>query len=399
MRRLLPLAWVLLLAALAGASSGKSADGQCAGSLPSAPAGLPSALVVTTNCGVFRLDPNRSVAYEGPWNSPVPKIARGYWMDLTWYGRLADGRLVIGRGMKELWRSQGTFPGPRKGDVDAVAIGGAELAFSFSLYRGRTSSLYVARYGQPERLIAHDEIPLTFTGSDELVTSHITRRGRWGALALRTGEGSLSRRLAVRAIDPRVDHAGKVVLFRSARRLLIFDGERVRRIASLRELGMTGIPMVEPLGQMVAVHDRRRLVVLEYSGAVFASTALPKRPKRADGVSSPVVVNADRSAVAFTATKGNTAYASSGRETVYVLAAGERQARPLLSMKLTFKVCERMSWLAWQGRWLLYADSEQRAAVVDTSGASAPIELSDVIALLPGISQDAEDAIFDIAWD
>jgi hypothetical protein len=355
--------------------------------------------VVTTNCGLYRLEPSRSILYRGPWKSPVPVAARAYWPgDLTWYGRASDGRLVIGRGMEELWRSRGTFPGPRKGDVDAVALGGSELAFTFSLYRRRTSALYIARYGQPERLIARDETPLTFISSDELVTSHITRRGRWGALALRTGDGSLSRRLAARAVEPQVDRANNVVLFRSRHRLFVFDGARVRRLASLRRLGLDRLPTVEPLGGLVAAHDRRRLVVLDYYGRVVASTDLPAHPKHADGISSPIVANPAGTAVAFTATSGNTAYGSAGRETVYLLDVGEQRARPLFSEQLDFKVCERIASLSWQGRWLLYAATEARAAVVDSSGEAAPIELGEVIAQLPGISHDAEEAVFDVAW-
>src|SRR5881396_3069936 len=98
------LAAALLLAASTGASAGKGAGGECSGTLPQAPAGLPAPLVVTTNCGLYKLEPNTNVIYEGPWRSPVPPVARGYWPDdLTWYGREADGHLVIGRGMNQLW--------------------------------------------------------------------------------------------------------------------------------------------------------------------------------------------------------------------------------------------------------------------------------------------------------
>jgi hypothetical protein len=382
------------LAALAGASPGKSADGKCSGALPSAPAGFPAALVVTTNCGRFTLEPGKSVVYAGPWTSPVPPVARGYWPDdLTWYGRLGDGHLVLGRGMQELWRSHGTYAGPRQGDVDVVALGRAELAFSFSLYRGRRSRLYIARYGEPERLVAHGEMPLAFTPSDELVTW----RERGGALTLRDENGRVQRRLAARAVDPKVDRASGVVVFRSKGRLFAFGGARVRKLASLRKLNLVHLPIVEPLGGLVAVYDRRRLVVLDYDGRIVASTALPAHPKRADGISSPVVANAAGTAVAFTATNGNTAYGSSGRETVYLLTAGERRARPVFAERVMFEICERGASLSWDGGWLLYANSEQQAAVIDSSGNAPTTELGNVIAQLPGYNTD-EDRIFDIAW-
>jgi hypothetical protein len=99
--RLLALASALLVAAAAGASTAKTDAGPCSTNLPQAPAGLPAPLVITTDCGRFRLSPGGSVVYEGPIASPVPPIARGYWSDLTWYGR-SKGHLVIGRGMTEL---------------------------------------------------------------------------------------------------------------------------------------------------------------------------------------------------------------------------------------------------------------------------------------------------------
>jgi hypothetical protein len=394
MRRFWALASVLLLAASAGASSGKSAGAECSRALPQAPSGLPAALVVTTNCGLFRLEPSRNIVYEGPWKSPVPPVARGYWMDLTWYGRLADGRLVIGRGMKELWRSQGTFPGPRKGDVDAVVLGGTELAFEFSFYRGRHSRLYIARYGESERPVARGEMPLMFTSSDELVTW----RERGGALALRRVDGRLSRRLTARAVYPHVDRTANVVVFRAARRLLVFDGEHVRRLASLRKLGLSRSPTVEVLGGLVAGHDDRHLVVLDYDGRLFASTPVPTHHRGSDdGVSSSVVVNVTGTAVAYTAMQHD-----SGRhERVYVLRAGDQKARALFSQPLEGLYsggCGRAAWLAWQGRWLLYGDTERQAAVVESSGEAAPIELGGLIAQLPGISDDADEAVFDIAW-
>jgi hypothetical protein len=161
-------------------------------------------------------------------------------------------------------------------------------------------------------------------------------------------------------------------------------------------LGLTTkFPVVEPLGGLIALHDQRHLVVLDLDGRVVARTPLPRRKTRADGVSSAVVANAAATAVAFTATRGNTAYGSRGRETVYVLRAGDRRARPVLSEKLVFKVCERMADLSWRGRYLLYSDAERRAAVMDVSGRSAPRELGPAIAQLPGLEPDGR---FDVSW-
>ncbi len=311
-------------------------------------------------------------------------------MDLTWYG-LVRRHLLIGRGMKRLWRSHDAYPGPRSGDVGAIALGRHALAFNFS--EGRKSRLFLAPYGGRELVIAAGEIPLEFTGSGALVTW----RERGGALFLRSENGRLIRRLAVRAIEPQVERESRMVLFRSAGHLFAFDGVRVRSLGALDKLGVTGVPVVEPLGRLIAVHDRRRLVVVDYEGRVFASTPVPRKRGFADGVSSPVIANADGTSVAYTATH----YGSGSHETVYLLRAGERKARPLFSESLdgldVAGGCGRGAWVAWQGQWLLYANAEQRAAVIDSSGQAQAVELGDVIAKLPGIRTDGEGA-FDVAW-
>jgi hypothetical protein len=51
--------------------------------------------------------------------------------------------------------------------------------------------------------------------------------------------------------------------------------------------------------------------------------------------------------------------------------------------------------MAWHGHWLLYSDTERHAAVIDSSLGERPIELSDLIARLPG---SAGDGFFDVRW-
>jgi len=109
------------------------------------------------------------------------------------------------------------------------------------------------------------------------------------------------------------------------------------------------------------------------------------------------MANGTDTAFAFTATRGNTANGSSGQETVYLLGAGEQQARPIFSEQLGFKGCERMADLAWHGGWLLYSDAEGRAAVIDAALHTPSIELSGVIARLPGARPDGE-GFFEISW-
>jgi hypothetical protein len=156
---------------------------------------------------------------------------------------------------------------------------------------------------------------------------------------------------------------------------------------------MTGVPTVEPRGRLVAVHDRRRLVVIGYEGRTFASVSLPKTRHRADGVSSPVAVNGAGTAVAFSVTSGNRL-----RDTVYVLAKGKSRAEPLFVEKLVGgNGCGGSDWLAWRGQWILYANGGRQAAVIDSSSQAPAIDLSEVIAQLPGTRTDGE-GMFNVAW-
>jgi len=381
----LAIAAALLLAAT-GAASGKSSGRNCSGNLPQAPPGLPATVVVTTDCGLFRLGTDGSVTYAGRWKSPVPKVAKGYWpTDLAWYG-LDHGHVLIGRGMTQLWRSHETYTHGRYLDVGSVVLGRGRLAFSY--YQGRQSRVVVSRYEGKEHLAARGEVPFVFTRFGDLVTW----REHDHALLLRSGSGR-ERTLAAHAVDPQVDRANRIVFFRSGRELFAFDGVCVRQLASLPRLGLKSVPTVEPLGRLVALHDRHRLVVVDYDGRVVASTVLPRSRHRVDGVSSPVAASVDGTAVAFTVTSGNLL-----RETVYLLAAGSHRARALHSEKFVGGGgCGAGAWLAWRGPWLLYANAGQQAAVVDSSGQAPALELGDVIATLPGLQANGE-GMFNVDW-
>jgi hypothetical protein len=328
------------------------------------------------------------VSYEGPWTSPVPPVARGYWpTDFSWFG-FEQHHIVLGRAMERLWRSHDAYRGTHAGDVGRIALGQSGLAFSY--YGGRRAGLYVARYDGREHRVARGEWPVAFTNG-----KLVTQNGR-GLVVLRGLDGRRLRVLARHASEVQVDPKTRIVLLRARDRLFAYDGVRIRELASLRKLGLTAkFPALEPLGRLVALHDQRHLVVLDQAGHLVARTPLPRRKTRADSVSSAVVANAAATVVAFTATSGNTAYGSRGSENVYVLRAGEHGARPVLSENLDFKVCERMADLSWRGQYLLYSNTELRAAVVDVSGSAAPVELGPEIARLPGLRRDGR---FDVSW-
>jgi hypothetical protein len=72
--------------------------------------------------------------------------------------------------------------------------------------------------------------------------------------------------------------------------------------------------------------------VVRRDGAVISSTALPHLKLRTDRVSSDAAADA-RGDVAFTATRGNTAYGSKGTETVYLLSRGAHACFALVGVE------------------------------------------------------------------
>jgi hypothetical protein len=384
---------ILAVLAAGGATSSRSfeaSSGRCIRPLPTVSRALPAPVIVTTGCGRFRLTEGATVAYLGPRILPVPRVAQGYWGDLTWYG-FQRGQLLVGRGHRQLWHSRQRFTGTNPVNVGAVVLGARELAFTY--VRSRRPLLYLAGYRSTERLVTRGETPLAFLGSGEFVTW----RDRSRALILRGAGGRIKRLLVRHASDVALDRQDGALVFRAGDHLGVIEGSRVEGLGSLRGLGVKGWPAIEPLGGLVAVHDRNRLVVIDYTGHLVASTALPGRQQPSDAISSSVVANATGTAFAFTATRGNTAHGSSGQETLYLLGAGEQQARPIFNEQLDFEVCERMADLAWHGRWLLYSTTEGRAAVVDSSVEATSTDLSRLVARLPGARSDGE-GFFEVSW-
>src|SRR6266516_2685619 len=161
---------ILAVLAAAGSTSGSSieaARGRCIRPLPTAPRVLPAPVIVTTGCGRFRLTEDAPVAYVGPRILPVPRVAQGYWADFTWYG-FERGRLLVGRGHRQLWHSRQRFTRTNPVNVGAVVLGAPELAFTY--VRSRRPLLYLAGYRSAERLVTRGETPLTFLRSGGLVT-------------------------------------------------------------------------------------------------------------------------------------------------------------------------------------------------------------------------------------
>jgi hypothetical protein len=362
------------------------AAASCASPPPTTAAGLPASIVVTTDCGRYRFDRRGRVSFRPGFARPVPAGA-SYYADLTWY-RVTGGHLTIGYGKRTLWRSRSRFREGYGVGIGPVVRGRAAVAFS--TFHGGLQSLFVARLGEPERLVAIGETPLGFTRAGALVSER-----RW-TLLLRRGPDWHSRPLASGASDVVFDHATGTVFFVDRGLLERFSGARVTPLATLASLAVGRRPQIEPRGLLVSLHSARRLVVLRADGRVFATTRLPRPLKRADSVSSAVATDAHSSAVAFTVSRGNTTSGSRGREFVSLLRPGATAARIVYRERLTFAVCERMADLSWRGRWLLYSSSEGRVALIDTRRPARSVDLSGVVARLPGMG--GEEGRFDATW-
>jgi len=369
----------------AAAAPGALAGASCASAVPVGTVRLPAPIVVTTDCGRYRFDRSGAVRFLRGLALPVPAGA-SYYLDLTWY-RLRGGHLVVGHRQRTLWRSRGIFRGRF---VDVGAVASSRAAVAYSVFHGRRQSLFVARLGRAEQLVAGGETPLGFTAAGGLIGQR-----RW-TLLLRSSSQWRPSRVIGRVSRVVFDHSTRTVYFVRRGRLERFDGVRIANLAALAALRVGPRPQIEPLGRLVGVLGLRRLVVLRADGTVFASTELPRPLARADaGLSSALAMERDAGAVAFTATRGNTALGSEGTELVYLLRPGARAASVVFRERVGFAVCERGAGLAWRGRRLLYSTSEGRVALIDAADPAASIDLTATVARLPGMGGDGS---FDASW-
>jgi len=344
--------------------------------------------VLTTSCGRYQVAATGRVRFLGGRRLPVP-AGSSWFMDLTWY-RLEHSHLLVGRRHRLLWRSHGRFAATRGEVVGAVALSRTRVAFSF--FAGTTPTLFLARLGGAEEQVARGETPLGWTRAGSLVT--LSNRG--GVTRVRSANGQLERLLAHSTYNFVFDRASGALLYLAHGTLERFDGNRVRALTRLPELGLGGRPTLTPLAGVVVVSGSHRLVVLRPDGALLSSTPLPRPRAHADW--APGALAADSNGdVAFTATRGNTAYGSTGSETVYLLRAGASTARAIYREHVDFAVCERQAALAWHGHWLLYSASEAHAAAIDVSRPGRFVELSPLVHRLPGMTVGGDDA-FDASW-
>lgn len=372
----------LVAAPIAAAAGGGAASQTC---LARIGVRLPAQLTVRTAQGTFALHRGGGVCRVSRDSQPVPQGA-SWWPNSGVWERTDHGHLVVGRWQRTLWRSQRRFG--HGYDIGAIAVSRQGVAFSYGARRQR---LFVAAARGPERLVARGEYPLGWTSN-----GLYTRSDRGGRILLRGSGGTvLARGVRTYAYDS-FSHS---LYFVSGSWLMLDHGGSERALADLGKLALALRDLqILPLRRLVGLEDSHRLVVLHQDGSAFASTLLPRGPRRADGVSAQPVAAPDASAVAFAATNGNTAYGSRGSETVYLLRAGATAAQPIHSERVQFAICERGADLAWHGAWLLYDASEGNTALIDTRSGHA-IELTRLVHRIahPYASNEG-DLNFNIAW-
>ena len=286
-------------------------------------------------------------------------------------------RIAVLRDGRELWRSRGRF---RAVGVFAT-VGPGAIAFSYDRYERRRSrtSLYLAPLGGHERQLASEERPLGWTRRGELLTWRF-RQGFIGVYR-RAVDGRLLGRAAARLRDIRFQPVSRTLLALSRSGLLErFDGVRWRRLADLGSLGFGRGVSFEPLaGGLIGVLDWNRVAVLREDGSLFASARFPAR-RGLDLVAgqSGLVANASGSAVAFAVTSRDRAYGGSGRESLYVLRSGDRQARALYGGRLRF-AGKRWATLDWHHAWLLYATTEGKTIALDSRRPGRRVDLGRLV--------------------
>lgn len=157
---------------------------------------------------------------------------------------------------------------------------------------------------------------------------------------------------------------------------------------------------LDALGDLLALEDPQRLVVLHPDGSLLASTRLPIRRKRSDLLSGQPTPPPRSRIIAFAVMHPDrrieTQVFERGVETVYRVRPGMRAAVPVYTGRVRFNVCAHAANLSWHGSWLLYSASEGSKALIDTQRGQR-ISLSSPVRRLPGFKADGTGTLR-VAW-
>jgi hypothetical protein len=295
-------------------------------------------------------------------------VAPGIWFSMR------HGYMVVGRGTRTLWHSHGHLPLGRGSFDFQVLVGSHTVAFLYANY------LYLAPFGGVQRRIGPSEVPLGFTNGG--LYTYL-----WGRkLLLRSDSGAIMKTIA--RVPPGdyfvVDDS---LYFITHDAVMRAHGARVQRLVSLRHLGLsTRWLSFQPAGPLLELEDNSQLVVLRADGSVFAWT--PLRERNAVGPRVSVVAAPHASAVAFTVITVKPVPAQTvlthGTETVYALRAGTHTPVAVHWATVGLGGCGEGGNLEWHGSWLLYSNSAEHLAAIETTGRHRTIELSSLVKGLRG---------------
>ena len=293
---------------------------------------------------------------SGRLPSVIPTDAGWQPLTNTWYLVRRGGQLVVGRTHQAAWRSPRGFTSESR--LGVIVLGPRAVAFQHD------HKLWLAPLDGSPRPVASRESPVGWTaGGGGLYTYGYPEH----ALLLRGDSGKLVKIIARQPFGSVYFVNDGTLYFVSHGVLMSATGARTRRLASWASLGMSRNTWLQPVGQPARARGRQ-----PPGGA--ASQRLGVRVDSAARVElrwhlEPVGPAPDGSAVAFTATNGQT---SRRRNRVRPATGVARGNRSLITTRVTAGVCAQGADVEWHGAWLLYSNVENDIAAVDTTGAHQP---------------------------
>jgi hypothetical protein len=316
----------------------------CLAPLPHGPR-VPAPIVLRTSCGAFRLARDGAVSRVVPLRGGGTGRRFGATIQLR---RTHAGLFVLLEHGRVLWRSSGAYPN----DGGSVAFG--PHSFAFGTYR---RGVFLTDLRSPERRVLRGRglYPVDFTGRGLLIV------GGTRTIDVVSRDGVSVRRYAYRsrnayAFDERTD----TLFFVTPHGVLAsLCGAHLRLEHVLHRVDGTITIADDGLLVFTGAHD---VVVTRRDGTVVTRTRW--RPSLG-GQDAGVSVSPDGRTFAFrlsTARPG----AKSARAVVELLRAGGTRAHPLYAHALGPSGCAVGANLSWSGRFLLYASTDGRRAVLDT---------------------------------
>jgi hypothetical protein len=361
---------VAFFSALALLAHASPAAKPCEKPLPRGPA-VPVPLVLSTDCGWFRLEPNGQVVALGAdwlvkhkqqWQSPY---------GLTLGKRPRSGRYIVLRHGDVVWRSSGYY----YNEAGSPAFGPGAFAFDSWGKRG----VFLTDLRSPERMVVRGRFsyPIDFTREGELLVS-----GR-RLITVVSRSGQIVRRYPYRrstgfSFDPQ---SGLLYFVTPAGVLSEAHGSAVRRIAKIAAAGAISV-----LGtRLLAFTGDHELTILRRGdGSVVARGSWSGARRQLDAAP---VVSGDGKRFAY---RISTARPGVRRSlgVVYGLRAGERQAHVLYRHRMGRAGCGSGAGLGFHGSLLLYSsvDGSGIAEEVLFRPNGSQVRLTPLLRALPRIS-------------